>query len=95
MTGGQQAIENGLQGFPVLECFAIGQNNRQNVVTGQGLRQALQVQRCHCRIGDDSNLTPDDMRGQELGLIQQAFANMDRVATLTKLDLKCLHVSPH
>jgi hypothetical protein len=95
MPCSQQCIENGLQGFPVLEGFAIGKHDRQDVVTGQRLAQTLHVQRRNCAVGDDRHLFASNIGRKQLRPIQQAFANMNRVATLAKLDLKCLHVSPH
>ncbi|MNF75595.1 hypothetical protein D3C84_576670 [compost metagenome] len=82
MACGEQAIENGLQGFPGLEGFAIGQHHRNDGKLCQAAGQTLQIQWRNGLVGDDCHLPPGDMRRQQLGLVQQPFANMDRVATL-------------
>ncbi|MNZ94076.1 hypothetical protein D3C78_1131770 [compost metagenome] len=83
----QQAIEDQLQGFPVLVGFAIGQYHRQHRIGTQGLAQAFEIQGRDGLVGNDGNLPPGDVRRQQLGLVQQAFANVDRVATLAQVDL--------
>ena len=82
MARSQQAVKNALQGFPVLEGFAVGQHHGNYRELGQAASQALQVQRGNGLVGDDCHLPSGDVRRQQLGLIQQPFANMDRVATL-------------
>ena len=82
MTCCEQAIENQLQGFPILERLAIGQDDRQHRELREATRQALKIEwRDRC-IGHNRHLAPGDMRSQQLRLIQQTFANMNRVATL-------------
>ncbi|MNR02165.1 hypothetical protein D3C85_1180070 [compost metagenome] len=94
MPCGQQCIEDQLQGFPVLERLAVRKNHRQYRISTERAAQALQVQGGDSLVGNDGYLTPGNMRRQQLGLIQQAFADMNRIATFAKFDLKCLHVSP-
>ncbi|MNV72006.1 hypothetical protein D3C71_1650580 [compost metagenome] len=87
MPGGEQGIENQLQGLPVLVGFAVRQHHRQYRIGTEGVAQALEIQRRDGFIGNDGNLPPGDVRRQQLGLVQQAFANVDRVATLAQVDL--------
>ncbi len=82
MACGQQAIEDQLQGFPVLVGFAVGQHHGDHRVRRQAAAQTLKIQRRDRFVGDDRHLPPGNMRCEQLGLVQQTFANMDRVAAL-------------
>ncbi|MNQ46092.1 hypothetical protein D3C85_598980 [compost metagenome] len=90
----QQGIEDQLQGFPVLVGFAIRQHHRQHRVTLEGLGQLLQIEGRHGLVGDDGHLTAGDVRGEKFGLRQKARTDMDGIATLAKIDLKCPHGAP-
>ncbi|MCY1279206.1 hypothetical protein D9M70_279520 [compost metagenome] len=94
MARAQQGIEDQLQGFPVLVGFAVRQDHRQHRVALQGLGQLLQVEGRHGLVGDDGHLTAGDVRREEFGLRQQARTDMDGIATLAKIDLKCPHGAP-
>jgi len=94
MTSSQQAIKDQLQGFPGLEGLAVGQHHRQHRGRRQATAQTLKIQRRNRFVGDDRHWPPGNMRCEQLGLVQQTFATVDRVAALAKIDLKCLHVSP-
>ncbi|MCY1457744.1 hypothetical protein D9M71_750650 [compost metagenome] len=87
MTRRQQGIENQLQGFPVLVGFAIGQYHRQHRIGTQGTAQTLEVEGGNRFVGNDGDLPAGNVRRQQFGLIQQAFANVDRVATFAQFDL--------
>jgi len=82
VTGGQQAVEDQLQGFPVLEGFAVRQHHGNHRERRKAAGQTFEIERRHGLVGDDCHLPPVDMRRQQLGLIQQTFANMNRVAAL-------------
>ncbi|MNS70251.1 hypothetical protein D3C72_1035930 [compost metagenome] len=87
MAGAEQGVENQLQGFPVLERFAVWQHHWQYRVGTQGLAQTFEIEGCDRLIGHNGNLPTGNVRRQQLGLIQQAFANVDRVATFAQFDL--------
>ena len=82
MTGSEQAIENQLQGFPVFERLAIGQDDRQYRELRKATGQAFKIEWRDRGIGHNCHLATGDVRSQQLRLIQQTFANMNRVATL-------------
>ena len=82
MTGGQQAVEDQLQGFPVLEGFAVRQHHRDHRELRKTAGQTFEIERCNGLVGDDRHLPPGNMRCEQLGLVEQTFANMDRVAAL-------------
>ncbi|MNQ40957.1 hypothetical protein D3C85_546210 [compost metagenome] len=82
MPGGQQTVENQLQGFPGLEGFAVGQYHGNHRELRQAAGQTLEIERRNSLVGDDRYLPSANVRGQQLGLIQQTFANMNRVAAL-------------
>ena len=82
MACGEQAIENQLQGFPVFKRFAVGQDNRQYRIRRQAAGQTLKLERRYGFVGHNRHLATGDVWGQQLRLIQQAFANMNRVAAL-------------
>ncbi|MND95009.1 hypothetical protein D3C80_872490 [compost metagenome] len=87
VAGSEQGIENQLQGFPVLERLAIRQHHRQYRIGTQGLAQTLEIKGRDSLIGDNGDLPAGNMRRQQFRLIQQAFANVDRVATFAQFDL--------
>ncbi|MNF88520.1 hypothetical protein D3C84_710170 [compost metagenome] len=82
VTRGQQAIKNQLQGFPGLEGFAIGKHHGDHRELRQAAGQTLKIKRRNGFVGDDRHLPSANVRGQQLRLIQQTFANMNRVAAL-------------
>ncbi|MCY1439415.1 hypothetical protein D9M71_556500 [compost metagenome] len=87
MPSCQQAIEDQLQCFPVLVGFPLGQHHGQYRVGSEGLAQAFEIQRRDGLVGNDGYLPTRNVRRQQLRLVQQAFANVDRVATLAQVDL--------
>lgn len=94
MTCGEQAVEDELEGFPVLEGLAIGQNDGLDLVAGEGLGQPFEIKRGDGFVGDDGHLLARDMRRKQLGLRQQVGTDVDGIATLAEIDLKCPHEAP-
>ena len=94
VTGGEQAVEDQLQGFPVLEGFTVGQDDRLHLVGGKRAGQLFEIERGDGRVGDDGHLLAGDMGREKLDLRQQASADMDGITTLAKIDLKCPHGAP-
>ena len=65
MAGCEQAIENQLQGFPVFERFAIGQDDRQHRIPRQAAGQALKIEGSHGGVGHNRHLATGDVRSQQ------------------------------
>ncbi len=90
---GQQRIENQVQRFPVLVCFAVRQHHlRHRHPAGfQRRRQLRQIQRRHRGIGHDHHALLRQMRQDQPGLAQQAGADVDGVGAVAEVDGEGLH----
>ncbi|MCY1273603.1 hypothetical protein D9M70_222130 [compost metagenome] len=94
MPGLEQAIKNQLQGFPVLEGFAVGQHHGLQLEALQRLGQPRQIQRGDGFVGDDCDLPTTDVSGKQFALIQQIGADIDGVATVAQIYMKSVHTAP-
>ncbi|MCY1411146.1 hypothetical protein D9M71_265280 [compost metagenome] len=90
----EQLVEDQLQGFPVLERLPVGQDDAGHGITGEGFLQAFEIERRDRLVGDDRHLPAMDVRREEARIVQQPFADVDRIAAVTKIDVECAHETP-
>src|SRR5690606_39466671 len=90
----QHAVEDQLQGFPVLVGLAVREHHMGLLVAGKGRRQALEVQRRHRLVADDGHLATDDVASQQRAVIEQAAADVDGITARSEIDVKSLHGAP-
>ncbi|MNJ63159.1 hypothetical protein D3C77_590390 [compost metagenome] len=94
MAGLQQAVEDGLQGFPILVGLAIGQHDAGDLVALQRPGQPLQIQRRHGLVADDRHLAADDVPGQQRAVVEQPGTDVNGITARAEIDLKSLHGTP-
>ena len=91
MSVSQQRIKYLLQGSPVLERLARRQYYSGDPVTTQSRFQGIQVKRRDRIVGDDTNLLALDVRRQKTRLFKKARPYINRITTVTKIDIQTLH----
>ncbi|MNO74271.1 hypothetical protein D3C76_652650 [compost metagenome] len=94
MARPEQRIEDQLQGFPVLEGLSIGEHDSRYRIGGKGFLQAFEIERSNRLIGDDRHLATTNMWFEVARIIQQPFADIDRIAAVTKIDVERAHETP-
>jgi len=77
----------------VLEALAVRQHHGAHGLAKAGKHgfDARRVQRAHGLVGDNDGMLAAHMRGQQVGAVQQAAANVDRVTTRPEIDFKRDH----
>ncbi len=90
----EQRIENRIERLPVLVVLAIGQDDAQRVDAGalQTRFKTLQIQRRHDLVGDDGGALLRQALDDQLGLLQNTRADVDRIAALAERDVQGAHV---
>jgi hypothetical protein len=89
----EQCVENQVQRFPVLVGLAVRQHHPGHLHPGgfQRRRQLRKVQRRHRGVGHHHHALLQQVRDDQVGLAQQAGADVDGIGAIAEVDGEGLH----
>ena len=87
----EQGVKDAVEDVEGLVGLAVGQDDRLDLVAAERADHRLEVERRDRLVAHDHDLPADDVAPVQLGVADEARADVDRVGAVAEVDVKGPH----